>query len=245
MQCSACQEVFEFHSELQKEENFSPLPPDDAVLSINTQTERIVVKTHEPEVPQKPSSFQKPVLPEAFRPVVSPKGNPSVPYFWMLLCGILLLGFMAMAWLYRDLLVNRSFYVPVMPVARRIEMPKPSVVPPFPEPKIIEPIATEPEPAVVPEVPQNRLTVQSVRFRKTPTAEAVLIEGVVKNETPETLPVPEKIYALAYDSKGERLFEKEIYLPSGLLYPDMEQPFFGTYTPATEEIQWVDVVLEK
>ena len=84
-----------------------------------------------------------------------------------------------------------------------------------------------------------------MHFRKTPTGEALLIEGVLKNTTLETIPVPEKIYALAYDTKGALAFTKEIYLSAGVLYPDMEQPFYGTYTPVKEEIQWVDVVLEK
>ena len=93
---------------------------------------------------------------------------------------------------------------------------------------------------------QPKLSVQSVRFRKAPTGGAVLIEGVLKNASSKILTVPEKIYARAYGKEGKMLFEKEIYLPSGDLYPEMEQAFFGTYTSMKEEeIQWVDVVLEK
>ena len=262
VQCSACQCIFEFHPEEVKElEKTTLLPPEDAVLSINTKTERIVIKTQEPE--QKSVSSLS-VLPEAFRPVQEQKERAQPPYFWILLCAISLVGFIIMALLYKDLSQDQALYMSILPSAPRIERPvrlpkSKEKIPPVIEEQNdiiiplqineevrvpnVGPTQTEKEPVVPKEL--AKLSVQAVRFRKTPTGNAVLIEGSLKNNTSETLPVPEKIYALAYNKKGSLLFEKEIYLPSGALYPDMEQPFFGTYTTAEEDIQWVDVVLEK
>ena len=72
-----------------------------------------------------------------------------------------------------------------------------------------------------------------------------MIEGVVRNLGMQELLLPEKVYAIAYDTQGTVLFEKEIYLSKNSLKPSEEQPFFGTYTPAPEGIQWVDVILKK
>ncbi len=255
IQCSACQNIFVFHPELKMKtfETTSLVPPDDAVLSVKTKTEKITLKTPEISI-----SNEKKVLPEVFCPVQVQKTSSSIPYFWILLCTILLIGFMAMAWLYRDLLLNRSLLMPSIPVIEHVHQKKlvsaPPKVPKKVVPQVMEndkivvsqvqelPAVTE---KILPPVVQQMPSVQSVRFRKTPTGDAVLIEGNLKNTTQEVLSVPEKIYALAYNTKGDLAFEKEIYLPSGVLYPDMEQPFFGTYAPITEEIQWVDVVLKK
>ena len=84
-----------------------------------------------------------------------------------------------------------------------------------------------------------------MRFRKSPEANAILIEGTLKNNSEQTVSMPTKIYALGYGTEGRLLFEQEIYLSEGLLPPWAEQTFFGSYSPITEEVQWVDVVLKK
>ena len=244
MQCSACEHIFEFQSKVQENLIKSPSlqPPADAVLSFDSKVEQITVKTTE----ALPSATQ-PALPEVFRPIQTKTSTKGLPYFWIMLSLLLVIGLMLMGWLWRDLLLlkNQNFPFAPTPFSVRVhKMPVTTVS----QPTISIPLFVDETLSNLPqEAPPASLkpSVQSVRFRKTPTGEAVLIEGVLKNTTSETLPVPEKIYALAYDTKGSLAFEKEIYLPTGVLPPDAEQPFFGTYTPAVEEIQWVDVVLEK
>ena len=126
---------------------------------------------------------------------------------------------------------------PKTPKKRTALIPKPVV------PEVLKPILEEPEISPQPE-PVPATTVQSVRFRQTPTG-AVLIEGVLKNTSSVTIPIPEKVYALAYGENGALLFKKEIYLPAGFLSPDMEQSFFGTYPSVERGVQWVEVVVEK
>ncbi len=248
MQCSACQYIFEFHQKQEKPMSQKPhlLPPEDAVLSYDAQVQHIVVKTSEPHV----SADTKPVLPEVFRPLQHTEQSTHFPYFWCLISVLLFVGLFAMGWLWRDLLLMKSQPLPFnhssvpvrvhkQPVVKTDSPVTPSI-PLFVAEEVAQPSSEEQA-----FLPNPQPTVQSVHFRKTPTGDAVLIEGVLKNTTSETISVPEKVYALAYDTKGSLVFEKEIYLPNGVLYPDMEQPFFGTYTPVKEEIQWVDVVLEK
>ncbi|MGN0919486.1 MAG: zinc-ribbon domain-containing protein [Alphaproteobacteria bacterium] len=244
MQCSACEHIFEFSSKPKEQlsQTATIQPPPDAVLSFDANVKRIVVKTAPAS-----SSDSRPVLPEVFRPVqLKNPPKKSLPYFWIVVCFVLVIGLIGMGWLWRDLwmLKNQSFPLTSPPVSVRLHK-MPSVKPVAPTPVVLPVFVAEEAPVAEAPVVLPKLSVQSVRFRKTPTGEAVLIEGVLKNTTSEKLPVPEKIYALAYDTKGALAFEKEIYLPAGILYPDMEQPFFGTYTPALGDIQWVDVVLEK
>ena len=260
VQCSACNHIFEFHPESEgKNEKISLLPPEDAVLSMTSRTEKITVRTVDTEKSSIPST---PItLPEAFQPVQRQQNTQNPPYFWIVLCGVLLVGLAFIGWMYRDYLLMDNYQIQpnvlskTRPIrhqrkqkAAPIQSKSPVVTPDIPlsleEEDIMASTTIPDEPAPIPTA-QSALSIQSVRFRKTPTGDAVLIEGVLKNITSETLPVPEKIYALGYDTSGSLAFEKEIYLPSGILYPDMEQPFFGTYTPATKEIQWVDVILQK
>lgn len=244
MQCSACQHIFEFHQKQEKPMPQKPhlLPPEDAVLSYDAQVQRVVVKTSEPHV----SADTKPVLPEVFRPLQHTEQSTHFPYFWCLISVLLFVGLFAMGWLWRDLLLMKSQPLPFNPPSVPVRVHKQPLVKVAVAPTIPLFVAEENTPVSAEEPsPLPKLSVQSVHFRKTPTGDAVLIEGVLKNTTSETISVPEKVYALAYDTKGSLVFEKEIYLPNGVLYPDMEQPFFGTYTPVKEEIQWVDVVLEK
>ena len=105
------------------------------------------------------------------------------------------------------------------------------------------PVAPDP---VVPDVHENKtpLSVRAVRFRKTQTGDAFLLEGVLKNITQNAVNLPEKVHAIAYGTEGTVLFEKDIYLSKGVIQPGMEQAFFGTYSPIIEGVQWVDVVLK-
>jgi len=244
MQCSACGHIFEFYLKQEAEpvsETFLQ-PPADAVLSFDSSVQTIKVKTTS-VVPEEP------VLPEAFRPLETKAQTPpkTSSYRWFFLYILLFACLLMMGWLWHDLMMTKNQFPPFWATSVPVRVHKrPAAKPVLTDTPVIPVFADEEvEPQTENPLPSSQLSVQSVRFRKTPTGEAVLIEGVLKNTTTETIPVPEKIYALAYDTQGALAFEKEIYLPSGVLYPDMEQPFFGTYAPAGEEIQWIDVVLKK
>ena len=261
VQCSACEYVFELAPVAEETApSVNLLPPEDAVLSINAKTEEIIVHTHEPEPEPVLDQKQAAPLPEAFQPVRVQQAKKSFPFGVALLYFVILICLVGIGWLWRDLLImNRPFeasFMPARPMMPPVQEPKkqgrmpirleehpPVVTHPHPVPPI-EPLQQQPE-APMPEVNTPVLpTVQSVRFRKTPT-NAVLIEGSLKNTSSETVAVPEKVYALAYGEDGTLLFEKEIHLPAGVLYPDMEQAFFGTYASEEKGVQWVDVVLTK
>ncbi len=84
--------------------------------------------------------------------------------------------------------------------------------------------------------------IQSVKFEKqSEPAPSIRIEGQLKNNTEASMTLPEKVRAVAYSSSGTVLFEKEIYLTEKVLPAGETQPFFGSYQPAPEDVQWVDV----
>ncbi|MBQ4471637.1 MAG: zinc-ribbon domain-containing protein [Alphaproteobacteria bacterium] len=85
-------------------------------------------------------------------------------------------------------------------------------------------------------------SIQSVRFEIRMLSEPTIsIEGVLKNETPDAMFLPEKVRAVAYDAQGKVLFEKDIYLTDRILAAGESKPFFGSYAPAPDRVQWVDV----
>ena len=250
VQCSACEHIFEFVP-TEPEEIVSKevlLPPQDAVLSIHSKTERVLI--HTKEMPDSSAKSEISPLPEAFRPVEMKTPSTSYPFLKVALWGIVVICLLGSGWLGRDLLKMN------MPSEKPVFVKRQEMVPTHFSKKHTRYVAqnttrtgsTTVE-AVVNDLPPkpvvtSGISVQSVRFRKTPTG-AVLIEGTLKNVSSEVLPVPEKIYALGYGKDGSKLFEKEIYLPTGTLYPNMEQAFFGTYTSMNREVQWVDVILNK
>ena len=257
VQCSACEHIFEFISTMPEEveKKAHLLPPEDAVLSVSSKTEKIVIQTKEADEPFKKESVP---LPEAFRPVEARNIRYRLPFGTIVLCFALLVCLIGIGWLWRDLLVmNTSFDSSVIiakhrPGSSRLskrslkqtnQKERPSEKTEVDtSARVATPVEKKEEP--VSSVSSAVPVVQAVRFRKTPTG-AVLIEGTLKNTTSETVSVPEKVYALAYGEDGALLFEKEIYLPAGILYPGMEQAFFGTYASVEKGVQWVDVVLQK
>ena len=258
LQCSACQYVFNFQPErFQKtDKNKQTLtPPKDAVLSFVEKQEEIVISSKEN------SDQPKAVLPEAFLPVSQQPQKGESKSLWLLICCVVLICMILFGWFYRDLLMmdtvsseqifslQRS--APVKKKAIKIQQPEKKELPP----SLDIPLAVDLDektsgnlsfPTIIQEEKQayEELSVQSVRFRKT-TENAILIEGILKNLSSESIALPERVYAMAYGADGKLLFEKEIYLPAGVLAPGMEQAFFGTYTPMIGGVQWVDVVLTK
>lgn len=260
LQCSACQNIFKFSLKDSKQDEpnkESLIPPEDAVLTITEQTEQIMIREKEPE-------RKKNSLPEAFCPVKisSPKGKKN--YFLICVCIVILFILALSGWVFRDLLwMDVPSSASQTRYARQIEKKKitSTVVPKQNLEKETKtdavdsssdiPLIFEQEPkkedkSFTTDTSESKknLSVGAVRFRKKQTGDAFLIEGVLKNTTQEIAELPEKVYALAYGSEGTVLFEKEIYLPKGVVQPGMEQAFFGTYTPIIEGVQWVDVILK-
>ena len=244
MQCSACQNIFKFQGEVPDvaPEKMPLIPPKDAVLSVHSKMEKVVIHQRE----KKKGASDAAILPEVFLPIQVKEKKSSLPIFGIVFCSLLLIVLALIGWNYRDLLLSNtpSDISYSRPLARRKhatfkrkERPAPVVysddIPLFEEETKTH-LSTE-----------ENFSVQSVRFRKTPTGDALLIEGALKNVSAESMVLPEKIYALGYGADGKVLFEKEIHLASGILYPNMEQSFFGTYPLKGEEVQWVEVVLEK
>ena len=242
MQCSACQNVFEFQPTVTEDVPLktSLIPPEDAVLSADFKEEKIVFKK------AKPSAKNVVVLPEVFLPVQRKKKQGH--FFALFFLPLLLVAFAVLGWLYRDFLTQSFSFSdtsgkaysrpalrkknPAQKIRRKISFSEDI-------PLIFEEDANEDIPDI------KAFSIQSVRFHKHPTEDALLIEGVLKNISEESLPVPSSVYALGYGTDGQVLFKKEIYLSPGILHPGTEHPFFGTYSSKTQEVQWVDIVLEK
>ena len=265
LQCSACQHVFKFSPESSEQETKKEdlVPPKDAVLTITERTERIVIQEESPD--KKETS-----LPEAFCPVKVPSSPKHPPYFLICVCVMVLIFLALFGWFCRDLLWSDT--MPPIRQTNYVRHPEQKVIHKNvvqTEPVKVEdneadtssdiPLTFEPEPVaesvssepVVPEPavsdnPENKnaFSVGAVRFRKAETEDALLLEGVLTNTTQEALELPEKVLAVAYGTEGTILFEKEIYLPKGVIQPGMEQAFFGTYAPIKEGVQWIDVVLK-
>ena len=84
--------------------------------------------------------------------------------------------------------------------------------------------------------------IQSVRFEKRLDPEPTIrIEGVLRNNSSKSMRLPAKVRAVAYSSEGTILFEKEIFLTDSILPANTELSFFGSYQPAPDGVQWVDV----
>lgn len=265
LQCSSCQFIFNYQSikkDLKQNTSSVLVPPEDAVLTTVSLCEK-EVRVERKEVPPNESS-----LPEVFCPVSKSSSKSIVPYLMGGICliGIVLLS--VLGWYHRDLLfmeivlpkTEKRIYTPQLkrvkpaakPVTNFVPPEIPTAVPetsPKKEPIILEEPVQE-SPVVMPEenIPsESSLIVQNSRFRLIGQAEesSVLIEGILYNNSGNLIPLPEKLFAVAYDTEGTILFEKEIYLPQGVLEPSKEQAFFGTYTPAPKGIQWIDISLTK
>jgi len=90
--------------------------------------------------------------------------------------------------------------------------------------------------------PQVLPEIHSVRFELRSGVEAtVRIEGVLKNSTAKDILLPKTVHAVAYNTDGKVLFEKDIYLSDKVLPAGEERNFFGSYSPVQGSIQWVEV----
>ena len=254
LQCSECKFVFKFQPVIQeeKQEKVALVPPEDAVLTTVSYSEKTVSIEKKQSVPTE-SSF-----PEVFCPVPAEDKKGILSYLILFICFCFIALLSVVGWYYRDLLFmetnffrfdTKEYQRPLRkmtPKRRSVPVSRPKVVLPaqeqdFPEVKSIE---AETMPSV-PSPERDSLVIQNSRFRVTSQADisAVLIEGILYNSSDQDIPLPEKLYATAYEKEGRILFKKEIYLPQGMLKAHQEQAFFGTYTSAPGRVQWIDVSL--
>lgn len=240
VQCSACQHIFNFVPEKEDILNESPdiglQVPKNPVL---VQTETIVQT-------EKVTRLNE--LPEVFKPLEPMPKRFS--YAW--LCGVvcLVLFFICLIgiWFYRDLL--KVDYTPVASVQTRKVVPRVKETPPILSEKksfdeVVDiPLFEEEEPSQMLSVSSNAIhgdnfRFHSIRFRQ--EASGLLIEGIIHNNTNEVQPMPPSIYATAFDRHGNILFTKEIFLPKEVLQPYGQKAFFGSYSPAPDGVQWIEV----
>ena len=237
VKCSNCAHVFIFN---ETNEHSDPIPENNPV-------EEVLPVQTEQDAPQEQVFSDSPVfqddVPQAFVPVSTPEETPSKrPVgMWMAIISFVILAItIAFGILYKD-----TLFETLMPTTS-IQTPsytKPDVA----KAKSYNTPTQEKQPVISESFPETPRTVflpqiQSVRFEKrTEPVSEIKIEGVLKNSTTEELRLPEKVRAIAYNSEGAVLFEKEIYLTDSILPAGEDRPFFGSYQPAPNDVQWVEV----
>ena len=243
VKCSNCQHVFVFQE--------TNIPVD--VKSVEETPEIVAIDPVPTEdvAPAQTVFADGPVfqedMPQPFVPVATaePESKKSVGVVALLISVVILAVLVFGAIMYRDVLFGDLFLDGTLrsaPPAHAIrsDVPQP-VVAAKAEKTRPAPVAME---KYVEETPEFVLLpqIQSVRFEKrmdpVPT---IRIEGVLKNMTNTAIRLPEKVRAMAYDASGIVLFEKDIYLTDSVLLAGEERPFFGSYQPAPEGVQWIDV----
>ncbi len=241
LKCSQCQTVFALNEENQfnSEKNKADFS-SEGVASSSGQT---VVTCDEKKVFEDQPVFQDDV-PQPFMPVASvePESKNSVASWMAVISLLLLLGLLGVAVFYRDLLFDTFSPKLTMPVSQTAKVVNESGT--KPQESVSDHKDKTPMTSYVEETPETILLpqIQSVRFEKRldPTP-VIRIEGVLKNGTSSLMKLPPKVRAIAYNAEGAILFEKEIYLTDSILMAGEERPFFGSYQPAPDGVQWVDV----
>lgn len=235
MKCSNCQHVFISSNEdvveaagNDADETFQPVNIDPVMDE----------KVGEDSVFAEDDVFQPEEVPQPFVPVVPAvverPEKRGVGVWLAVLSALIFVILVGAGILYRDVLFTNLSKAKMVATAVPA---KPEVLPPVindmhPVDKYVE---ETPQVVVLPQI-------QSVRFEKRQEVNLeIQIEGVLKNPTDQQMKLPEKVRAFAYDSEGNILFEKEIYLTDKVLPAGAELSFFGTYQPAPEGVQWVDV----
>ncbi|MBQ3695392.1 MAG: zinc-ribbon domain-containing protein [Alphaproteobacteria bacterium] len=240
LKCSNCMHVFTFSTETEP-------AVDQPVVSEEPQEKAV---ENEPNPAEDKVFSDGPVfqdeVPQAFVPVESTEKEPKHPIgmFGAVLSFCILVVLLVFGFLYRDVLLDKVVSIPntgrsnFVKEALKPEIQRENTVVPelkeHPVPRE-EYVVENPEIVVLPQI-------SSVRFEKRldpiPT---IRIEGVLKNMSSVTIKLPEKVRAIAYDQEGAVLFEKDIFLTDLVLPAGEERLFFGSYQPAPDGVQWVDV----
>jgi len=262
LKCSNCQHLF-VYAPVEVEKNIveeAHAVPESVVENIDPVipvVEEDSVFAAESVVENTPSD-----IPTTFTPIETDEGDfpPVVKHGYGRVFGILILfaliaTLVVLGILYRDVLISGMNFpfskeepVVIPENTKSVSVESAVVSAPVADPAVISKPMDEIKPVVVQTyVEQNPQViplpeVQSVRFEVRMAPEpTVYIEGIVKNDTATNVPLPEKVRAVAYDAQGTILFEKEIYLTDRILPAGESRSFFGSYAPAPEKIQWVDV----
>jgi len=241
LKCSNCQHVFPFLKDKTEEVPVS-VPPEDT-----QQTE--IDPVLEEEIKLEPvfaedTVFQPDDVPQAFVPVepIPQHENKSVSFIAAFMSALLLFALVAAGLIYRDELFGRWMFgsskaTSKMAIHTPSAQESNTAVPV--RQNTIKTVDSYEE--VVPQV----VSLPQIRFvhfeRRQDEVPEIRIEGILENATTSDMQLPEKVRAVAYDRAGRVLFEKEIYLTDRILSAGKTLAFFGTYQPAPEEVQWVDV----
>jgi len=238
LKCSHCQNVFVFEDKTETVPEMEEAVASPEIVEIDPPGSEV---SSDQKVFEDQPVFQDD-MPQPFVPVTNaettPENKKTVGSWTAIISLLAVLTLMGLGIFYKDIIFN-AFLPPVtfpptdaLKLARKTSAAKPVVH----ENKTTKSYEEEiPEVVLLPQI-------QSVRFEKrldpTPT---IRIEGVLKNETSVPMKLPTKVRAIAYNAEGAILFEKEIYLTDLSLPAGEERPFFGSYQPAPDGVQWVDV----
>lgn len=234
LKCSNCQYVFTLREEMVEPEEKEVIHSS----SVEEQVPMVKQDSAEVETVFSDDAVFKDDVPQPFVPVDTKENRSpkAVGVLGLIISITLLVLVCVFGFLYRDLLFDYR-YAPVVSVKNTLTADKLQKMPlQKKEEKRIERYE-ESKPHVV-SLPE----IQSVHFEKrSDPVPTIRIEGILKNKTMKTLTLPEKVRAVAYNVQGDILFEKEIYLTDLVLPAGEERSFFGSYQPAPENVQWVDV----
>ena len=236
MKCSNCQHVFVLPEESVIDDSEEMLEKEPQQVDIDPVVDEV---TSEP-VFAEDDVFMAEEVPQPFKPVepVATQEKKGVGILWALLSLVAFVVLIGAGILYRDMFFKENTSVKQMQVKPEME-----IVMPSPELKQAEYKRHQVD-KYVEESPQFVALpqIQSVRFEKRQDIDLeIRIEGVLNNTTDQEMVLPEKVRAFAYDTQGNVLFEKEIYLTDKVLPAGKTLAFFGTYQPAPEGVQWIDV----
>jgi len=244
VKCSHCQHVFTL-----SEQGISEMVVDNVIDSVldnqNDTPQEVETVIDDQKVFEDQPVFQddvpQPFVPVANAEVESKKSVGSWMAVFSLLFVLILLG---VGVYYRDVLFDALSPQYNMPKTEKKEVNVTQQIEQSKEKKINVSALRSVTMPYVEETPDVVMLpqIQSVRFEKrTDPIPTIRIEGVLKNTTPTSMRLPTKVRAMAYNAEGAILFEKEIYLTDLILPAGEERPFFGSYQPAPDGVQWVDV----
>ena len=245
LKCSHCQNVFVLKDQIEDTPKTEEVVMPPEMVEIDPPKAET---SSEQKVFEDQPVFQDDV-PQPFMPVANTETSAdkkSIGSWAAIISLFAVLILLGLGIFYKDVIFNTfapQMIVPSKNVKKSADITVPEV---SVEKNVAEVVAKENRAveSYVEEIPEVVMLpqIQSVRFEKrldpTPT---IRIEGVLKNGTSAPIKLPAKVRAIAYNEEGAILFEKEIYLTDLILPAGEERPFFGSYQPAPEGVQWVDV----
>lgn len=242
MKCSNCQHMFVLNAE-NPQEVVEETPVDlSQPVDVNPVMEDEIAST---SVFAEDDTFKPEELPQPFMPlvpaVIEEKRTVGV---WALIISVLLLVSLAVVGVvYRDVLFGSFISAKSVPVTQSVSPRRSQSDVRSQKIKAASGPMRSGE-NYIEETPQIVMLpqIQSVRFEKKQGEDLeISIEGILKNPTTQRMKLPKKVRAFAYDTQGKVLFEKDIYLTDTSLKAGETLPFFGTYQPAPQDVQWIDV----